>query len=141
MAQATPTEEDMITGINVTPLVDVVLVLLIILMVTASYIVSKSIPMDLPNAKTGEAADAPLTISVDKHERLYLEGEPVSEGELERAAGRASQKNPDARAMIAADGSAQHKSVVRVIDLLRRSGIGKFAINVNPSDLEPVREP
>lgn len=141
MAQATPPEDDMITGINVTPLVDVVLVLLIILMVTASYIVSKAIPMDLPNAKTGESAAAPLTISVDKHERLYLEGEPVSEGELERAAGMASRQDPDARAMIAADGTAQHKSVVRVIDLLRRSGIGKFAINVNPSDIEPAREP
>lgn len=140
MAQATPTEDDMITGINVTPLVDVVLVLLIILMVTASYIVSKSIPMDLPNAKTGETSSAPLTISVDKHERLYLEGEPVSEAELERAAGRASRQNPEARAMIAADGTAQHRSVVRVIDLLRRSGIAKFAINVNPSDIEPIRE-
>jgi biopolymer transport protein ExbD len=140
MAQTSHEPDEMITGINVTPLVDVVLVLLIILMVTASYIVSKSIPMELPNAKTGESSEAPLTISVDKHERLYLDGDPVSEAELERAAGRASQANPDARAMIAADGATQHRSVVKVIDLLRRSGVSKFAINVNPSDLEPYQE-
>jgi len=139
MAGSTQEDDGMITGINVTPLVDVVLVLLIILMVTASYIVSKSIPMELPNAKTGVAATAPLNISLDKNERLYLDGEPVSTAELERAAGRASQAG-EARAMIAADGTAQHKSVIRVIDLLRRSGVVKFAINVNPADLETASE-
>lgn len=134
MAASQENQDDMITGINVTPLVDVVLVLLIILMVTASYIVSKAIPMDLPNASTGQSTQTPLAISVDKDERLYLDGELVSEIELERAAGRASRKNPEARAMIAADGTARHKSVVRVIDLLRRSGVVRFAINVDPAD-------
>ena len=140
MATSASQDEDMITGINVTPLVDVVLVLLIILMVTASYIVSKSIPLELPNAKTGVTNQAPLAISVDKQARLYLDGEPVSENELERAAGRASQESPDARAMIAADGATEHKHVVRVIDLLRRSGVVKFAINVNPADLKRPAE-
>src|SRR5690606_23286616 len=72
MAATQENQDDMITGINVTPLVDVVLVLLIILMVTASYIVSKAIPMDLPNASTGQSTQTPLAISVDKDERLYL---------------------------------------------------------------------
>ena len=139
MAPATGHDDEMITGINVTPLVDVVLVLLIILMVTASYIVTKAIPMELPNASTGEASDAPLAISIDKEARLFLDGEPVSETDLERAAGKASDKNPNARAMIAADGAAQHRSVIRVIDLLRKSGVGKFAINVNPDDVKPIR--
>lgn len=139
MAQSTQQDDEMITGINVTPMVDVVLVLLIILMVTASYIVTKAIPMELPNASTGEASDAPLAISIDKEARLFLDGEPVSETDLERAAGKASDKNPNARAMIAADGATQHRSVIRVIDLLRKSGVGKFAINVNPDDVKPIR--
>ncbi len=137
MGHSTNSDDEMITGINVTPLVDVVLVLLIILMVTASYIVSKSIPMELPNAKTGQSSNAPLMISLDRSERLYLDGEPVSEAQLTQAAGRAQQDDADARAMIAADGSVRHKSVVHVIDLLRRSGVAKFAINVNPTDLGP----
>lgn len=136
MAQSSSRDGDMITGINVTPLVDVVLVLLIVLMVTASYIVSKAIPMELPNAQTGQSVGAPLAISLDSEERLYLDGEPVSEGELERAADRASQASPKARAMIAADGSVRHRRVVRVIDILRRSGVTNFAINVNPAELE-----
>jgi biopolymer transport protein ExbD len=139
MAPATGQDDEMITGINVTPLVDVVLVLLIILMVTASYIVTKAIPMELPNASTGEASDAPLAISIDKDAHLFLDGDPVSESDLERAAGIASDKNPNARAMIAADGAAQHRSVIRVIDLLRKSGVAKFAINVNPDDVKPIR--
>lgn len=140
MAQSAKQDDDMITGINVTPLVDVVLVLLIILMVTASYIVSKSIPMELPNAATGESSQAPLAISIDKDARLYLDGEPISERDLERAAARAGAENPNARAMIAADGAARHRNVVRVIDLLRRSGVAKFAINVNPNDLKPSQD-
>ena len=135
MAATTRNDDEMITGINVTPLVDVVLVLLIILMVTASYIVSKAIPMELPNAGSGEMASSVLAISVDREGVLYLDGERISERELERAAGRAGQR-PDARAIIAADGSVPHRRVVRVIDLLRKSGVAKFAINVNPEELK-----
>lgn len=135
MAATTQNDEEMITGINVTPLVDVVLVLLIILMVTASYIVSKAIPMELPNAASGEMASSVLAISVDQKGVIYLDGARVSERELERAAGKAS-RGPEARAMIAADGRVPHRRVVRVIDLLRKSGVEKFAINVNPEELE-----
>jgi len=135
MAASTQNDDDMITGINVTPLVDVVLVLLIILMVTASYIVSKAIPMELPNAGSGEMANSVLAISVDQQGSLYLDGERVSERELERAAGRAA-RGPEPRAMIAADGRVAHRRVVKVIDLLRKSGVSKFAINVNPEELQ-----
>ena len=60
-------DDDLITDINVTPLVDVVLVLLIVLMVTAGYIVSKTIPMELPRSATGEAVEnRTLVINVDQ---------------------------------------------------------------------------
>jgi biopolymer transport protein ExbD len=104
-------------------------------MVTASYIVSKAIPMELPNAGTGEMATSVLAISVDQDGALYLDGDRISERELERAAGKASQSR-EARAMIAADGRVAHRRVVRVIDLLRKSGVVKFAINVNPEELK-----
>ena len=76
-------DDDIITDINVTPLVDIVLVLLIILMVTASYIVSKSIPMDLPNADTGdESPPRTLTVSVDEEGQLYLDAEEIEWADL-----------------------------------------------------------
>ena len=123
-----------IADINVTPLVDVVLVLLIVLIVTATAVVSQSIPMDLPSAGTGESVETTLAISLDAAGRTYLDGEEISEGELEqRLRTRGSEV---ARAVIAADRSVPHGRVVRLMDLLRVSGIQKFAINVQPEDLQ-----
>jgi biopolymer transport protein ExbD len=133
-------DDEMITAINVTPLVDVVLVLLIILMVTASYIVSKSIPMDLPNAASGEGTPPQaLSISIDQAGALYLDAEPIEEAALRQRVieyvGRVGEA--EARATIAADGRVSHGQVVHIMDLLRRLQVSHFAINVRPEDLAP----
>ncbi len=133
-------DDDLITAINVTPLVDVVLVLLIILMVTATAIVSKTIPMELPTAQTPE--DTPTTpttfaISIDADGSLYLDREPVTAEALRERVRAAREGDPEVRAIIAADGRIQHAEVVRIIDLLRQERVTKFAINVRPGDLEP----
>ena len=130
-------DDDLITEINVTPLVDIVLVLLIILMVTASYIVSKTIPMELPRSSTGEnVPNRTLVVNIDQNGRIHLDDRPVDEATLRRRAAEAYAADNDARAVIAADGRTKHNSVVRVIDVLRRERITKFAINVRPEDLE-----
>jgi len=136
MAGSNQRPGEMISGINVTPLVDVVLVLLIVLMVTASYTVSKALPMDLPKASTGESQNHPLAISVDESGKYFLDGKALSRPDL-RLAVRSRKEQGDVSALIAADGQAQHRAVVRVIDLLRGEGITKFAINVAPEDLKP----
>ncbi len=132
-------DDELITAINVTPLVDVVLVLLIILMVTASYIVSRSIPMELPRASEADPTAIPrsLNVSLDQAGVLYLDAERITEEELVRRVGRYREEVPDTdeRAVIAADGRATHAQVVHLIDLLRRNGITRFAINVRPEDL------
>ncbi len=132
-------EDDLITDINVTPLVDVVLVLLIILMVTATAIVSKTIPMELPTASNpDETPSTPTTfaISIDAEGALFLDRDPITEDALRVQVREARAGDPDVRAIIAADGRIQHANVVRVIDLLRQERVTKFAINVRPSDLE-----
>lgn len=132
-------DDDIITDINVTPLVDVVLVLLIILMVTATAIVSKTIPMELPTAATPEAVPTTPTtfaISIDADGELYLDREPISHEALRVRVREARADDPEVRAIIAADGRIQHANVVRVIDLLRQERVTKFAINVRPGDLE-----
>lgn len=133
---ASQEQDEIISNINVTPLVDIVLVLLIIMMVTANYIVSKTIPMELPEAKTGQSVDqAPLTISIDPAGKLYLNGQLTDEKTLRNRARSAVSAGGQARAIIAADGSTEHVKVVRVIDLLRQEKVTKFAINVRPEDL------
>lgn len=136
MAAIQNDDDEMITGINVTPLVDVVLVLLVILMVTATYLVARTIPVDLPKAQTGEASTSPLAITLDASGALYLDGARVSKSELRARIGERRRREPETRALIAADGSLAHRRVVSLVDLLRSEGVTQFAINVDPSDLD-----
>jgi biopolymer transport protein ExbD len=137
MAGASLKPGEMIVGINVTPMVDIVLVLLIILMVTASYTVSRTVPLELPQAATGESAGAdPLAVSIDKDGALFLDGKSVTAGKLREGVQKAAREGLP-KVLIAADGRTAHRSVVLVIDLLRSEGVTKFAINVAPEDLSP----
>lgn len=127
-------DDGLISSINVTPLVDVVLVLLIILMVTATAIASKTIPMDLPSAATGESnpqTPTTLGISVDAEGALYLDLEPVDEDTLRERVRVARADDAETRAIIAGDDDVPYGRVVRVIDLLRSLRVTKFAINVS----------
>jgi biopolymer transport protein ExbD len=135
MASAASPDDELITGINVTPLVDVVLVLLVILMVTASYVVSRSVPLELPKAATADAVPSTLVVSVGKEGELYLDGAAIDPAGLRARVRLAHGADPDTRAVIAADGRARHAQVVKVIDLLRQENVTKFAINVEPEDL------
>jgi biopolymer transport protein ExbD len=137
MAAATTSDDELITGINVTPLVDVVLVLLVILMVTASYVVSRSVPLELPKAATADAVPSTLVVSVGKEGELFLDGTAIEAGALRARVRQAHAIDPETRAVIAADGRARHAQVVKVIDLLRQENVTKFAINVEPEDLKP----
>ena len=135
MAAAASNGDEEIVGINVTPLVDVVLVLLVVLMVTAGYIAAKAIPVDLPKAATGEAIAQTLAISLDQAGKLYLDGTAVSETDLHGRVAAAKRARPDVRAVIAADGRVPHARVVQLIDLLRQEHVTEFALDVRPEDL------
>ena len=124
-------DEELIAGINVTPLVDVVLVLLIIFMVTATYIVRESIEVELPRAAHGgESVGVMLNIVLTKDAKVFVDGVEGDEAALERKVAQALAKDKEARAIISADKNALHGSVVRVIDLIKGAGIAKFAINI-----------
>jgi biopolymer transport protein ExbD len=135
MASAASDNDEMITGINVTPLVDITLVLLVVLMVTASYVVSRSIPMELPKGATGESTPTTLSVSIDKDGKTYLDAEEIAEPALRARIKQAHDADPETRAVIAADGRVTHANVVHVIDLLRRENVTRFAINVDPEEL------
>ena len=123
----------MIVGINVTPLVDITLVLLIIFMVTASYIVSPAIKVDLPKAASGsDQTKTTLAITIAKDGNVYLNGERSSDGRIVDYIHGELPKNPDLQAIIAADKVVSHGDVIHVIDLVKRSGVHRFALNVDP---------
>jgi biopolymer transport protein ExbD len=123
----------MIVDINVTPLVDITLVLLIIFMVTASYIVSPAIKVDLPKAASGSAeTKSTLSLTLMKDGALYLNGERSNDGLVSKFIADSLPKTPDLQAVIAADKVVPHGDVVHMIDLVKRAGVHRFAINVDP---------
>jgi biopolymer transport protein ExbD len=127
-------DDGMIVGINVTPLVDVTLVLLIIFMVTARIIVSQGMPMDLPKSASGEALQTVFSVELTADGKTRIDSEAVADDEaLSPLAKRAKAKNKDLRAVIRADKKVEHGRVIHVLDLLRRSGVSKIAFAVAPS--------
>ncbi|MBW2264432.1 MAG: biopolymer transporter ExbD [Deltaproteobacteria bacterium] len=128
-------EQGLYSEINVTPLVDVVLVLLVIFMVTTTYIVAQSIPVDLPRAATGENVITTLVITIDSKGDIYLEDEKVDVDVLRARVRAAGEASDDLRAVIAADRNVRHGLFVRVIDVIRDAGVVKFAINVEEEDI------
>lgn len=131
--------DDLISDINVTPLVDVVLVLLIILMVTATAIASKTIPMELPSVEgptESTATPTTLAISIDAEGALYLDREPVTLEQLRSRVQTARAADSEVRAIIAGDGRIEYARVVQIIDMLRQLEVNKFAINVRPTEVE-----
>ena len=124
-------DDELISEINVTPLVDVVLVLLVIFMVTATYIVRASIEVDLPRAAHGgEATGTILSVVLTRDGEVFLDGVRRTEGELVARTRAAVAKDADTRAVISADKGALHGAVVHVIDLVRGAGVTRFAIHV-----------
>ena len=130
-------DED-ITDINVTPLVDVMLVLLIIFMVTTTYIVHRTIAVKLPSAETAEekVKTTNLAFVLDKESNLFLDGNPISFENLSKEISslknelQEKQELNNLQALITADTSTPHGSVVKLIDAVRKNGIAEFAINV-----------
>ncbi len=120
-----------ITGINVTPLVDVVLVLLIILMVSSTYIVAQTMKVQLPKAKSTDGqAEKPVTVVVQKSGALLLDDQPATEAQISEKLKAAVAADADANVVVSADKETQHGAVVHVMDLCKEAGVVKFSINV-----------
>jgi biopolymer transport protein ExbD len=127
-------DDEMITGINVTPLVDIVLVLLIILMVTAAFAASKAIPLDLPERGSGPSEGRVLAITLDASSQLSLDGEPITWAELERRARALARTGRGPQAVIHADRASRHGEFVRLVDTLREAGIRRYGVVADPQD-------
>jgi len=126
-------DDDGIVDINITPFVDVMLVLLVIFMVAATYIVKPSIELELPKAASGgESLDKTLSIALSVDGQLFLNGEEINRDALGIECAQLAKKNPKVQAMISADKRASHGEVVKLIDLVRLNGVLSFAINIDP---------
>jgi biopolymer transport protein ExbD len=120
-----------VSGINVTPLVDVCLVLLIILMVSSTYIVAQSLKIQLPKSKTSDGtADKPATVTLLKTGGLRWNDKDATEEEVVKELKIAVDADPETSLVVSADREVQHGRVVHLLDIAKLAGITKFAINV-----------
>jgi len=123
--------DDEITAINVTPLVDVVLVLLIIFMVTANFIVRETMEVDLPKAaNAGETVQGLVAVVMDRQGRLFLDGEEVTEAQLRAKVQQSVQRDAETRAILSADQSLPYGEVMHLIDVVKGEGVSRFALNI-----------
>lgn len=137
MASVQNTDEE-ISAINVTPLVDVTLVLLIIFMVTAKLIAGQGIPLDLPKAKSAAATQTVLNISLDAQGVVSANGAKLgSDAELQQRASSALKLDPQLRTVISASASASHGKVMHVLDTVREAGVTRVAFAADKLPAKP----
>lgn len=122
-----------IVGINVTPFVDITLVLLIIMMVSSTYIVSQALKVELPrSASSDETTSRTYVVTITGAGDLSFNDKPVTPDELRTQLKQASA-GKEIQLVITADKTAQHGRVVEVIDIAKQANVTKFAINVEKS--------
>lgn len=120
-----------ITGINITPFVDVVLVLLIIFMITAPALVKEVMDIRLPKTSSGDGqVMQTLGVAINKDGNILLNGQITDEEGLKTAVKATLAQAQDAQAIISADTEVNYGRVVKVMDLLKSSGLEKFAVQV-----------
>ena len=135
MAGAPQSNGGLIVGINVTPMVDIMLVLLIIFIVTARIIMTPAVPLDLPRATQSEEVQVILSLIVPTSGPILVNGQAaVDDGIILRLAGEVFARDHEVRAVISADGGVPHRQVVHLLDLLRRTGIVHVAFGALPEE-------
>lgn len=125
-------DNESIADINVVPLVDIILVVLIIFMVTAPLFMKPTINVNLPKAASGDkTAPSKLNIALTADGRINLNGTFVNEEAVRMKATNEVGKNADVQAIISADKDVPHGKVVGILDVVKSAGVKKFAISID----------
>jgi biopolymer transport protein ExbD len=126
--------DDAIVQINVVPLVDIMLVLLIIFMLTASFISTPSVPVNVPKSYTSNpTAPASQALVLTLKGEIYYQNKKIDKDQLASLLKEAFALNPELRVVLSADAAVTHGKVVELLDIVRQAGITKIALGVaNP---------
>lgn len=123
--------------INIIPLVDVVLVLLIIFMATTAFIKESGLNMKLPQAKTSEVVpqeNRDITVSLTRDGKIFVDAKVTNEAALQGLMLQRAKANPDTRVVIKGDENIELKRLVRVMDMAKQAGLPKVAIGTKMPD-------
>jgi len=120
--------------VDLTPMIDVVFLMLIFFMVSTSFTANNSIKLDLPQSKAQAAnkEEKQVVISIKADGQLYVQDERVKDADLRRRILNISKGDPNMRVVIRADADARHKRLVYTLDTIRELGMGKVGIATVP---------
>jgi biopolymer transport protein ExbD len=128
--------------IEITPLVDMVFLLLIFFMLSTSFIVTPGIKVNLPQSSaekiTQEKREVLVVITEDN--QIFVEKTPVGEGELQQQLAAVAREDPQTLVLIKADVQARHGTVVEVMDIAKQSGLNRLAISTQPKERDGGRK-
>jgi biopolymer transport protein TolR len=130
------------SDINVTPLVDVMLVLVVIFIITAPLLAS-AIRLDLPKTDAAKAVDAPrfVTLVVDRAGQAFLGDKPLALEELARSLTQTARQNPDTEVQLRADEAVPYGKVVEVMGVAQKAGLSRIGFVTEPAPATALSPP
>jgi len=130
------------SDINVTPLVDVMLVLVVIFIITAPLLAS-AIRLDLPKTDAAKAVDAPrfVTLVVDRAGQAFLGDKPLALEELARSLTQTARQNPDTEVQLRADEAVPYGKVVEVMGVAQKAGLSRIGFVAEPAPATALSPP
>jgi len=121
----------LISGINITPFTDVVLVLLVIFMIATPLLIRSELKVNLPRTAAADSATARnIVVTIDAAGTVYLDGVRVAVPQLSSAIAAALAKRPGSPVIIMGDREVRYDLVVRVLEIARSSGVGRLSLAV-----------
>ena len=131
--ERTPAAQPM-SEINVTPLVDVMLVLVVIFIITAPLLAS-AIRLQLPSTEAAKAAEVPrfVTLAVDASGQAFLNDQPLALPELARQLGRVAREHPETEVQLRADQAVPYGRIVEVMGVAQKAGLGRIGFVAEPA--------
>ena len=126
------------SDINMTPLVDVMLVLVVIFIITAPLL-ANSIRLDLPRTDSAKPNEAPkfITVALDKAGQVFVDDKPVTPPQLAQRLAEAAQRNPETEVQLRADQAVPYGRVVEVMGAAQKAGLNRIGFVAEPE--QPAR--
>jgi len=125
--------DDIIAAINITPMVDIILVLLIVFMVTTTLVQNPVVPIKLPRSESAIPRDTTqktLNIMITKDQKLYIDGYENTKDTVKETLDNAVKENPDTYVILGADQDLEYKYVMEMLELTRVLGVKNLSLNV-----------
>lgn len=137
-------EDEPMAEMNLIPLIDIALTLLIILMVTTAFVHRPGVNLNLPKTVTREGApetDKDLTITIAASGDLYIDGKPLADSGVQDSLSAAARRDKEARVLVKGDRTVPYSRVMDVMDMARQAGLTRITLPTDPKTVQHVAGP